>query len=190
MDATTIFVVLCWVVIVCIWLISALSVKPTKERQPFPGRLLYLLLVIVVAILLSRKILQLQLAQLARTVLPHTLWTGLLADVIVLAGLVVAVWARVVLGGNWSARVTLKEEHELIQRGPYRIVRHPIYSGLLLMILGTTVLVGQVSGFVALLIWFCGVWIKLRQEEDLLTRRLPGYSEYKARTKALVPFVL
>src|SRR5262249_25044393 len=104
--------------------------------------------------------------------------------------LMIAVWARVVLAGNWSARVTLKENHELIRRGPYRVVRHPIYSGLLVMILGTALLAGRMSGFVALLVCFCGFWIKLRQEEALLTRCLPGYSEYKARTKALVPFIL
>jgi len=68
-------------------------------------------------------------------------------------------------------------------------VRHPIYSGLLVMILGTAVLVGQVGGFVALFICFCGFWLKLRQEEVLLSRDLPGYSEYKAQTKALIPFL-
>jgi len=85
--------------------------------------------------------------------------------------------------------VTLKQNHELIQSGPYRLVRHPIYSGLLVMILGTASLVGQVGGFVAFVVCFCGFWIKLRQEEALLTKHLPGYSEYKAHTKALVPFL-
>lgn len=187
MEATTRFVVLCWVVIVFIWVISALSVKPTKERQPLPGRLLYLFLAVVVAVLLKRGLRE---VNFARVVLPHTFWIGILADAIVLAGLVIAVWARAVLGGNWSARVALKVDHELIQRGPYRVVRHPIYSGLLLMVLGTAILGGRVSGFVAFFICFCASWIKLRQEEALLTKRLPGYSEYKARTKALVPFVL
>ena len=86
--------------------------------------------------------------------------------------------------------MTLKEDHELIQRGPYRVVRHPIYSGLLLMMLRTIVLVGRVGGFLALAICFCGFWVKLRREEALLTKHLPGYSEYMRRTKALVPFVL
>src|SRR5262245_16179593 len=70
------------------------------------------------------------------------------------------------------------------------MVRHPIYSGLLLMILGTAILGGQASGFVALLIVFCGFWVKLRQEEALLTKHLPSYYEYKGRTKALVPLLL
>jgi protein-S-isoprenylcysteine O-methyltransferase Ste14 len=84
----------------------------------------------------------------------------------------------------------LKENHELIQRGPYRLVRHPIFSGLLLMILGTAILAGQISGFIALAICFCGFWVKLRQEEALLSKNLIGYSEYTRHTKALVPFIL
>jgi protein-S-isoprenylcysteine O-methyltransferase Ste14 len=86
--------------------------------------------------------------------------------------------------------VTLKENHELIQRGPYRVVRHPIYSGLLLMILGTAILVGKLGGFVVLAFSFCGLWVKLRREEALLTEQLPGYSEYMRGTRALIPFVL
>ena len=180
------FVGFCWVALVAIWLISALSVKRTKERQRLFGRLIYVLLIAFAAALLNASVLRLHLARL---VLPHTLGLAILADLVVAAGFIIAVWARLVLGGNWSSVVTLKENHELIQRGPYRLVRHPIYSGLLLMILGTVLLVGEVGGFVALLICFCGLWIKLRQEETLLTRRLPGYPEYMARTKALVPFL-
>ncbi len=181
------FVVACWITVVSVWAISALSVKRTRERQPFFGRVVYLWFAVVAAALLTGGFRHMHLT---RAILPHTLDLALVADAIVLAGLIIAVWARLVLGGNWSGRVTLKEGHELVQRGPYRFVRHPIYSGLLVMILGTAVFAGQVGGFVALFICFGGFWIKLRQEEVLLTRRLPGYSEYMARTKALVPFVL
>lgn len=177
-------VVLAWIVFGITWVVSALSVKPVKERQPFVGRLLYLWLLVAVAVLLSGA-----MSHLSRVILPRTRATGTLADILVLGGVTICVWARLVLGGNWSARVTLKEQHELIQRGPYRLVRHPIYSGLLLMILGTATLTGQLSGFLALAVCFFGFWIKLRQEESLLTHRLPGYSEYKARTKALVPYL-
>ncbi len=116
--------------------------------------------------------------------------TGIPGDVLVLIGLFIAISARIALGGNWSARVTLKENHELIERGPYRLVRHPIYSGLLLMILGTAIVVGQVGSFVVLAFCSFGLWVKLRREEALLTKHLPGYSEYMRRTRALIPFVL
>jgi protein-S-isoprenylcysteine O-methyltransferase Ste14 len=186
MKAASKFVVLCWIITGVIWVISALSVKPTKERQPIFGRLIYLWITVVVVVLLIGAI---RRFDLSGAILPHTLGIAVLADLIVLAGFVIAVWARLVLGGNWSSRVVLKENHELIQRGPYHFVRHPIYSGLLLMVLGTVVLAGTLGAFVALLICSCAFWIKLRQEEALLTKRLPGYSEYKARTKALIPLV-
>jgi protein-S-isoprenylcysteine O-methyltransferase Ste14 len=120
----------------------------------------------------------------------RTLWTGLLADAIVLAGLAVSLWARTTLGGNWSASVTFKENHELIERGLYRYVRHPIYSGLLLMVLGAAILFGRLFGFIALVIVFLGFWFKSRQEERLLTRHFPeAYPSYKSRVRALIPFV-
>jgi protein-S-isoprenylcysteine O-methyltransferase Ste14 len=125
-----------------------------------------------------------------RAIMSRTLATSILADFLVLVGLIIAIYARAALGGNWSARVSLKENHELIQSGPYRVIRHPIYSGLLLMILGTALLTGQMSAFIALVICFAGFWMKLRQEEALLKQHLPGYPEYMRRTKALVPFLL
>ncbi len=187
MKATAHFAAVCWIIFVLVWLISAFSVKATKTRQPWIGRLVYLWLGFVVAVLL---IVRIGGAQLNRPIVPHTIPVGILADVIIAIGLSVAIWARIVLGGNWSSRVTLKEGHELIQRGPYRIIRHPIYSGLLLMVLGTVILAGRVVDFMALLLSFLGVWMKLRQEEKLLTEHLPGYAEYMTRTKALIPFVL
>jgi protein-S-isoprenylcysteine O-methyltransferase Ste14 len=187
MDATTKFVIGCWAFAIAFWIVSAFSVKRTKTKQPLPQRLFYLVLTVVAAVLLNGSV---RIAHWNLTIIPRTLAMGILADFLVLVGLCLAIWARATLGGNWSARVSLKENHELIQSGPYRIVRHPIYSGLLLMILGTAVLAGQVGGFVALVICFAGFWMKLRQEEALLTKHLRGYSDYMRRTKALVPFIL
>jgi len=186
-KATAQFVAICWAVVALVWIASALSVKATRERQPLVGRFLYLWLAILAGFLLNGT---LGGVQLNRSILPHTLATGIIADSIVFLGLVLATWARSVLGTNWSARVSLKEGHELVQRGPYRVVRHPIYSGLLLMISGTAVLAGQVSGLVAVIVSFLGLWIKSRQEEILLSKHFPEYALYKARTKALIPFLL
>ncbi len=187
MDVTTKLAIGCWGVVIAFWIVSALSVKRTRARQPLPHRLLYLTLTALAAVLLNGSV---RTIHWNRAVIPHTLATGIVGDVLVLDGLLIAIWARITLGGNWSARVTLKENHELIQRGPYRVVRHPIYSGLLLMILGTAILAGHVGGFIALAICFGGFWMKLRQEEALLTKHLAGYSEYMRHTKALVPFIL
>lgn len=187
MKAAAQFVALCWVIVVAFWIASAFSVKATKERQPFLGRLIYLWVICAALLLFNTKVGGLALH---RSLLPQTLFFGILADVIVMFGLVIAIWARSVLGANWSSRVVLKQNHELIQRGPYRFVRHPIYSGLLLMIFGTAVLAGRLGGFIALVISFFGLWLKLHQEEVLLGKHFPEYLEYKSRTKALIPFVL
>ena len=187
MDATGPILIGCWFTFVLFWTASAFFVKRTKTKQPLPHRFFYLVLAAFAVALLNGSV---RIFNWNRSVLPHTVGLALFADLLAVVGLIIAISARIMLGGNWSARVTLKENHELIHRGPYRVVRHPIYSGLLLMILGTALLAGQVGGFIALVICFCGFWIKLRQEEALLSQHLPGYSEYMRRTKALVPFVL
>jgi protein-S-isoprenylcysteine O-methyltransferase Ste14 len=77
-----------------------------------------------------------------------------------------------------------------VERGPYRFVRHPIYTSHLLMGLGTAIASGLLVAFAGLVFFFIGFWIKLKQEEGLLLRHFPDeYPAYKARVKALVPFV-
>ena len=107
------------------------------------------------------------------------------------APLRLALWARRTIGGNWSSVVTLKQDHELIERGPYRFVRHPIYSGFLLMAVGTAILHARAGEFVFCGFLLLGLWFKLRAEEDLLTRHFPdSYPQYRRRVKALIPYVL
>src|SRR5262245_26464769 len=127
MAATAKFVIGCWVVVIAVWIVSAFSVKRTAAQQPLRERLFYLVLIAVAAVLLNGSV---RIIHWERAILPRTVATGILADFLVLLGLFVAIWARVALGSNWSARVTLKQNHELVQRGPYRVIRHPIYSGL------------------------------------------------------------
>jgi protein-S-isoprenylcysteine O-methyltransferase Ste14 len=106
-------------------------------------------------------------------------------------GLLVTLWARWTLGGNWSSAVTFKQGHELIRTGPYRLVRHPIYTGLLVMALGTALDFGQLRCWLAVPVMAVAFWIKLKQEEKLLLRHFPEeYPIYKRQVKALVPFVV
>ena len=101
------------------------------------------------------------------------------------------VWARFTIGTNWSVDVTLKEDHELIERGPYALVRHPIYTALFTMLLGTAIAYGQYENvviFVAAVVIFT---IKMRAEEHLMTEAFPDqYPEYRRRVKAIVPFLV
>src|SRR5262249_13239381 len=108
-----------------------------------------------------------------------------------LAGIGFSIWARLFLGRNWSGRVTIKEQHELIQSGPYSIVRHPIYSGFLLAILGTALVQGHLRSLLALPLAALGWSLKLRLEESFMAHQFgSAYLDYKRRVKALVPFVV
>jgi protein-S-isoprenylcysteine O-methyltransferase Ste14 len=108
-----------------------------------------------------------------------------------LAGVLFACWARVVLGRNWSGVVQVKQDHELIERGPYRYVRHPIYTGLLLAFLGTAVAIGELRGFLAVVIVGVSFWRKLRLEERWMSEQFgTAYADYMRRVKALVPGIL
>lgn len=107
------------------------------------------------------------------------------------AGLLFTVWARVHLGKYWSGEVQIKEGHRLIKTGPYALVRHPIYTGFLLAILGSAVTLGEVRGLVIIGATLTAFWRKLRIEEAVLSREFGGeYAAYRGRTKALIPFVL
>ena len=116
---------------------------------------------------------------------------GVVTDCIVLAGAAFTVWARITLGRNWSAEVTFKQDHELIESGPYALARHPIYTGLIVMALGTAINDGRAIGF-GLFVALCGgLWWKARQEERIMTRHFPdAYADYKLRVAAIIPFLL
>jgi protein-S-isoprenylcysteine O-methyltransferase Ste14 len=95
------------------------------------------------------------------------------------------------LGGNWSATVTVKESHALVRTGPYRFVRHPIYTGLLVALIGAAVARGDVQGFVADAIAFAAFWRKLRIEERWMQETFgDAYARYRVEVAALIPFVL
>ena len=97
-------------------------------------------------------------------------------------------------GGSYrdqlEQRCDLQTGHELIQRGPYRYVRHPIYTGILTMCFGTAIEIGRLGGWLALPLVMFAFWIKLKQEEALMLRHFPDeYPDYQKQVKALIPFV-
>jgi protein-S-isoprenylcysteine O-methyltransferase Ste14 len=191
MSMTIQFVRLCWLILALFWIISAFSVKAVKERPSRGSRLAAICLLLIGCLfLVGISSFRPAWIRLNTRFFPDTLALRLMSDVTVLTGLIIALWARTVLGGNWSASVAFKENHELIERGPYRFVRHPIYTGVLLMILGTAIISGRPWPFLALIICFLVYWQRLRQEEALLTKHFPEtYPGYKSRTKALIPFL-
>ena len=187
MTATATIVGLCWAVFAIYWAVTALNVKRTIERRADWLRIAIAIIVGLGVVLLRSPYGR----SIDPFVLPRSLPVRVVADVLGVAGVAILLWARTILGSNWSSAVTLKEDHELIQRGPYAWVRHPIYSGLLLLSLATAVHYATLGGFVLLALCCIGFAMKLRQEELLMTEHFPDrYPAYRTRVRAIVPFVL
>jgi protein-S-isoprenylcysteine O-methyltransferase Ste14 len=121
----------------------------------------------------------------------HTNLVGTIGLSISIIGAIIACTSRFMLGKNWSLSVQKKEDHQLVQNGIYKIVRHPIYTGLLLLFIGNAIIVGDYRAIIAVIIVFVSFWLKLKKEEKLLTETFGNqYTEYKKRTKALIPYLL
>jgi protein-S-isoprenylcysteine O-methyltransferase len=111
--------------------------------------------------------------------------------IIVLSGFIICIIAREYLSKNWSGKVTIQEKHELIEKGPYKIVRHPIYSGVLVMMLGSSIIIGNLIDFIWVFFCLFGLFRKAKQEEKLLLGEFgESFERYKKRTKMLIPYIL
>ena len=178
----------CWSTFLAYWIISARRVKATAERQSVWSALAHRIPLGCSYILMAVWHLP---PPLNSSVTPPTGWGQAAGCLVCAFGLSVTLWARWTLAGNWSSDVTFKQGHELIRTGPYRLVRHPIYTGLLAMALGTALNIGQLRCWLALPLMATAFWIKLNQEERLMLLHFPNeYPAYQKRVKALVPFVI
>jgi len=180
-----------WVAVLGYWLWAAHAAKPVKQQDPFPTRLVVYWLPLLIASLLLGPGDWFGHSLLREQFVPHTTFVYSLGLCLAVLGAALAILSRMLLGGNWSATVQLKQEHELITAGPYRLVRHPIYTGLLVLFLGNAVMVGDWRGLLAVAIVFASFWRKLRLEEIWLGEHFgESYRLYQGRTKALIPAVL
>jgi protein-S-isoprenylcysteine O-methyltransferase Ste14 len=181
-------IITCWTIFVTFWWVSAARTKPIAEKQSLQSALAHRIPVGLASWLLAVPKFP---PPLNHVVLPRNVFSQIIGVVICVGGLSVTLWARRILAGNWSSDVTFKHGHELVRTGPYRFVRHPIYTGLLLMFLGTAIYIGELRGFLSIPLVTIGFWIKLRQEERLLRQHFPEtYPIYQQEVKALVPFVI
>ncbi|MHB8655301.1 MAG: methyltransferase family protein [Terriglobia bacterium] len=178
-----------WIALGVLWLVSAFVAKPAARRQSWSSRLVQSGIASAGFILIFSRVAR--VGPLARTFVPDSplvAWTGL---ALTCAGIALAAWARLIIGKNWSATVTVKQSHQLVRTGPYKVVRHPIYSGILLAILGTAIAFREVRGLAGLGFVFTGFWMKLCLEEQFMTEQFgEDYIRYKQETQALIPFVL
>jgi len=172
-----------------LWIAGAAAGRRAARTQSTSSRLVHLALMAAAFWLLFRK--TPQLGPLDWHILPDGPLFQYLGVTITFGGLAFTAWARTILGRNWSAVVTIKQDHRLIRSGPYNWVRHPIYSGLLLAMLGTAIYVGQLRGLLGFAVALAGFWMKSRLEETFLIEQFgPEYIEYKNEVKALIPSML
>jgi protein-S-isoprenylcysteine O-methyltransferase Ste14 len=178
-----------WLVFIAVWIAMARGGKAVAERESVYSRLShYLPLAIAIYLLAAPHV---PVAALNDRFAPLSLWLVQFGAALTFAGIAFAIWARVWIAGNWSSDVTLKRDHELIVAGPYRWVRHPIYTGILVALLGTALAIEEWRGLLAVLLAAAAYWRKLRIEEAVMRRQFgEAYARYAERVPALIPFVL
>ena len=170
------------------WWLTSRNVKETARGESFLSRVAHLGPMLLGAAMIWSP--RLGLAALDARFMPWAPWQFWVGAAVTAGGLAFAVWARRHIGRNWSAIVTLKQDHELVTSGPYALVRHPIYTGLLFGFLGSAFALGQCRGLLAVAIVYLALLRKYRLEERWMHERFgAAYDAYRARVKALVPFL-
>jgi protein-S-isoprenylcysteine O-methyltransferase Ste14 len=177
-----------WLVLVIVWVVGALRTKRTVQSQSSASQLLYTAILLVGVYMIFAK--QSGIPWLDRQLFSVNIPIVLAGLLVVLIGVAFSIWGRLILGSNWSNRVTVKENHTLVRTGPYRIVRHPIYSGILLGMLGSALQRGGIRCFVGVLICGLSFWLKTRAEERFMVQSFgEQYLHYRDKVKALAPFI-
>ncbi len=178
-----------WIAWAVYWFIAARTAKQDQRRESVASRAAHIVPLGIAAYLLWVP--TLPGGFLGGRFLPASPTTFDVGLAVVAFGLAFSIWARAVLGRNWSGIVTVKQDHELVRSGPYRYVRHPIYTGLLVAFAGTAIARGEWRGLLAVVIVFAGLWRKLKLEERWMIETFgDAYLRYRDEVRAIIPFVL
>jgi protein-S-isoprenylcysteine O-methyltransferase Ste14 len=175
-----------WFVWVVCWMAMAFFSKSTKRRESPAQRLEHMIPAVLGFVLIFREGFGGDF--LSRRIIPETSTLPLLCVAFTILGLLFSVWARFALGSNWSGTVTIKTGHQLIRRGPYRFIRHPIYTGMLAALLATAIAQGLVSGLVGFALILLALYRKARREEKFLAQEFgEGFTEHREHTGMFLP---
>jgi protein-S-isoprenylcysteine O-methyltransferase len=174
-----------WLIFLAVWIPAAISTKRSVRRDSSPRRFVYGALVPLGAYLVLQPS---RFGPLNIRLLPDAWVANLCGLTITAAALAFAIWARFTLGRNWSGTVTVKAGHELIRSGPYRFVRHPIYSGILVALVGTAIGEGTLPSLTGVVIALYGFSLKWKTEERFMVEQFGAqYVQYQREVKAVIP---
>jgi protein-S-isoprenylcysteine O-methyltransferase Ste14 len=176
-----------WAIWIIGWMVAAFDVKRTRWREP-RATAVYNRAPVMLGLLML-LFAQWLPAILTRRFVPSGPELPALGTLLVLLGLLFAAWARWHLGRNWSGTVTVKQGHTLIRTGPYRYVRHPIYTGMLTALAGTALAFGAAYGFIATALILLGFVLRIQLEEARMRDTFPEYADYCRHTARLIPGV-
>ena len=175
-----------WIVFVLYWIVSAIRTRDTLQTESFASRYAILLIEVAGFVLLFRH--SAGIGFLGNRFMHRTLASAIVGSILTWMGIGLAIWARYHLAEYWSARITIKEDHQLIRTGPYTRLRHPIYSGIVLAAIGSAVVIDQwrcVLGVGLVLVGYC---IKARKEEMMLTQQFgDAFREHQKHAGFLIP---
>jgi len=179
----------CWAIFALYWFVSAFFVKKSATSINWRFQILWRVAVAAIVIILLKLDKNGSLNAI-KFILQSPFHFAIAGSLITVLGLVGAIWARINLGRNWSGYVTFKEDQDLVTTGPYRIVRHPIYTSLIVMFIGTFLYYGSVLIAIIFVIAAIAFILRTRKEEAIMTRLFgEKYTDYMKRTCRLIPFV-
>jgi protein-S-isoprenylcysteine O-methyltransferase Ste14 len=178
-----------WVILYSYWGIAGLKRKRTARTEAHVSRLIHLMPIISGFILTLTN--WLRIGPLAVRFLPDSQLVFIIGILIEASGIGFAIWARYHLGQYWSGTITIKQEHKLIRTGPYRFVRHPIYTGITVGMIGTAIAVGEWRGVLAVALVIIAYLRKISLEERFLNEQFGSeYAQYRHEVRGLIPFIL
>jgi protein-S-isoprenylcysteine O-methyltransferase Ste14 len=183
-NVATVSIAVCWIAIVAVWLITAnyneSRAPAQRQRSRYGGAIPVAVIAVLVQVAVPHRDWQ--------SVTFHAPWARFLGLAVLLAATGLTLWARFALGLMWSAAPAVREGHQLRTSGPYAITRHPIYTGLLGMMLGSLLLAGAGPWIVPFPVALILIEFKIRIEERFMTAEFPEeYPRYRKRVPQLVP---
>ena len=175
-----------WIAMMVYWSTPLKGALPAQRSESIESRKVHQRLLSAGLLLLFIPV-----PALTRRFLPESAWVSVAGLAIQAAGVLVYLWARKCLGALWSGAITIKEGHFIVASGPYRAVRHPMYTAVLAMYAGTTIVAGQYHALAGLALAIYAYGRKIRIEEGTLVEQFgESYALYRNSTRALIPWVV